>query len=387
MSSTLQEEYQKLVEKNLQLEIADKEKKQKIEKLEGDIKRYMDLARDNEVTHQRLQQFECMLMGMDNFGDFLNAIINQYRETFNLSRVTLLMLDREHEVRRLLEKLGLREQFRNDMILIHNEDLMSELVNSQSRVKLGPYRASEHAGYFRHYSEPPASVAILPLIRHNRVIGSLNLASNDMEKYTEDKATELLSRMATIVGVCFENVVNYHRLENVSLTDSLTGISNRRYFEKRLYEEIKRVMRDDLPMSCLLLDVDNFKQVNDQYGHPAGDKVLQVMAEVVGSYTRTQDVFARYGGEEFVLLLPNSDAENSRQVANRMCDAIRETAIDVGDGKQLNVTISIGLSELTPKLCEIDEMEHIANRLVAESDKALYKAKHQGKDQVVVASW
>lgn len=386
MSSTLQEEYQKLAEKNLQLEIADKQQKNKISSLESDINKYMALARDNEITHQRLQQFECLLMGMDNFGDFLNAIINQYRDSFQLSRVTLLMLDREHEVRRLLEKLGLREQFRNDMILIHNEDLMGELVNSQSQVKLGPYRASEHAGYFRHHSEPPASVAILPLIRHGRVIGSLNLASNDEEKYTQDKATELLSRMATIVGVCFENVVNYHRLENVSLTDSLTGINNRRYFEKRLFEEIKRVMRDDLPMSCLLLDVDNFKQVNDQYGHPAGDKVLQVMAEVVGSYTRTQDVFARYGGEEFVLLLPNSDLESSKQVANRMCSAIRETKIDVEDGRSIGVTISIGLSELTPKLCEMSEPDNIASRLVADADKALYQAKHQGKDQVVVSS-
>lgn len=384
-STTLQEEYQKLVERNLQLEQVEREQKKTIEKLRADIDDFMEHARQNEKTHQRLQQFECILMEKDNFGDFLDSIINQYRDSFALSRVTLLMLDREHEVRRLLEKLGLRDPFRNDMILIHNEDLMSELVHPNSQVRLGAYRASEHAGYFRHHSEPPASVAILPLIRHGKVIGSLNLASDDPDKYTADKGTELLSRMASIVGVCFENVINYHRLENVSLTDSLTGISNRRYFEKRLFEEIKRVMREDQPMSCLLLDVDNFKKVNDQYGHPAGDKVLQSLAEIVGSYTRTQDVFARYGGEEFVLLLPNSDMENSRQVANRMCDAIRNTPVDIGGGKQLNITISIGLSELTPKLCEMNEPEQVAKRLVHEADKALYKAKHQGKDQVVIA--
>lgn len=159
-------------------------------------------------------------------------------------------------------------------------------------------------------------------------------------------------------------------LAEQSTTDSLTGLKNRRAFEERLAVEVERARRYGGALSLLILDVDHFKGFNDAFGHPGGDEVLRRVSTLLLSKARDTDLVARYGGEEFVVLLPDTELEGARRLAERCRDAI-ETADWPGRG----VTISVGLSPLTLDTLNGDD-------LLEEADQALYEAKRDGRNCV-----
>jgi len=161
------------------------------------------------------------------------------------------------------------------------------------------------------------------------------------------------------------------RLQQESLTDKLTGVANRGAFDHRLTEELHRAQRYGSSLSLLMVDVDRFKYYNDTFGHPAGDGVLQTVAMALRC-ARPSDMLARYGGEEFAVILPATDREGACVFAERMRKAVASAAVPHGP-----VTVSIGASTLTPDGSE--------STLLAAADKALYLAKHGGRNLVVHA--
>lgn len=169
-------------------------------------------------------------------------------------------------------------------------------------------------------------------------------------------------------------------LVRLSGTDSLTQLANRRRFDHRFEEEHRRAKRGSTPLSVLLCDLDHFKAVNDQHGHPFGDECLRQTAAVLQRCCqRAGEVAARYGGEEFVILLPDLDEEQARAVAERIRRDIERLVLKA-DGKPVALTISIGLSTLSPKDVKVTPMD-----LLSRADEALYEAKRRGRNRVVVA--
>ncbi|NCO57887.1 MAG: GGDEF domain-containing protein [Nitrospirae bacterium CG18_big_fil_WC_8_21_14_2_50_70_55] len=168
------------------------------------------------------------------------------------------------------------------------------------------------------------------------------------------------------------------RLEAISVTDELTGMYNRRYFFERLAEYLRAARRHRLPLSLMMIDIDHFKRVNDTYGHPAGDRVLRTIAELIRSGLRASDISARYGGEEFVILLPYTDETEALRLAHRLLTTVSSHpfALPPEAGP---ITISIGLSRL--------DVEHPVSgeALIARADGALYQAKHGGRNRVALA--
>ena len=162
-------------------------------------------------------------------------------------------------------------------------------------------------------------------------------------------------------------------LEQAALTDGLTGMQNRRYFDDALKEYLQEFRRIDRPVGLMILDLDHFKQVNDTYGHDAGDEVLRSVAKCLKSMTRYHDIVARLGGEEFAIVAPNMDLELLQRVADRMRKAIASLAIETG-GMQLNVTSSVGLA--------LWNKEETAEEFYRRADKQLYEAKRQGRNRV-----
>ena len=163
------------------------------------------------------------------------------------------------------------------------------------------------------------------------------------------------------------------RLEALATTDGLTGLKNHRTFQERLAEEYQRSKRHKSNLSLILLDVDHFKTFNDSFGHPAGDVVLKQVAALLQEAGRTTDCVARYGGEEFALLLPETGAEGACIIAERIRKRI-ETALWV----QRNITVSVGISTLTPAT-------ENAAQLLKLSDSALYQSKTMGRNRVTHA--
>jgi two-component system cell cycle response regulator len=167
-------------------------------------------------------------------------------------------------------------------------------------------------------------------------------------------------------------------LAELATHDELTRLYNRRHLVQRLSEEVPRAKRYRLPLSCLLLDLDHFKRVNDTYGHPAGDAVLRQIASILRSSVRSVDVVGRYGGEEFLIILPQTGAEGARVLAERIRQRVEQEPFDIG-GQTIHCTTSIGLAAASDG--EVPD----ADDLIAEADRALYHAKAMGRNRVSFA--
>ena len=165
----------------------------------------------------------------------------------------------------------------------------------------------------------------------------------------------------------------------LSSRDGLTGIANHRQFRLVLERELDRVTRTGEPLALLLIDIDHFKQVNDQYGHPVGDAVLKSVAWTLESGVRPMDTVARYGGEEWAIVLPSSLSAHARGTAERLRRDIERTPIFLEDGTQLGITVSCGGAVVAPWSCVAP------GALIAEADRALYAAKQGGRNRVCFA--
>ncbi|NWA01263.1 GGDEF domain-containing protein [Pseudomonas gingeri] len=166
-------------------------------------------------------------------------------------------------------------------------------------------------------------------------------------------------------------------LQRLATTDVLTRSSNRRHFFECAHREFEQARLQDSPLAFLLLDIDDFKLINDTYGHPEGDVVLQRIAETGRSALRSGDLFGRIGGEEFAALLPGCAPDMARQIAERLQREIQRLAFS-HDGEQFGITVSQGLTSLTPE-------DEALDSLFARADGAMYQAKRQGKNQIVLA--
>ena len=170
----------------------------------------------------------------------------------------------------------------------------------------------------------------------------------------------------------------YHEeIYRMAIVDGLTEVPNRRYFEEFLERELARAIRYQRPLALAVIDADHFKQVNDNYGHLAGDYVLRLMARVARETTRREELFARYGGEEFVLVMPEKSAEHAHQYAEKLRNLIEGTHFEF-DGETISVTVSIGLANLTPEIRSV-------SGFVQAADTALYEAKSRGRNRVCVS--
>jgi len=169
------------------------------------------------------------------------------------------------------------------------------------------------------------------------------------------------------------------KLAELAIRDSLTGLYNRREFERLLNDEIHRFRRHGHPVSLLILDLDHFKQINDRYGHQVGDEALRTVAGLITNESRTGDVIARYGGEELAVILPETGAENAAALAERTCQAIAEFPIMISPKEAIPITVSIGTAT-------VPDDAHTARDLVTAADLAMYEAKRNGRNCVRAAS-
>ncbi len=166
------------------------------------------------------------------------------------------------------------------------------------------------------------------------------------------------------------------RLKTMAITDPLTGLFNRRHFAEQLARQFSEAMRYDNDLSCVMIDLDHYKEFNDTLGHQMGDKLLQAMAEEIRISLRASDIAARYGGDEFVLLLPQTHTAEALPLLNRIREGMARE-LRQGSLSRVPVTLSIGIASLK------DDFPECADGLVAMADRALYSAKTNGKDQIV----
>jgi two-component system cell cycle response regulator len=337
-------------------------------------------ARENEDILRRAQARELSLLQADSLVGLFDEIADGLRRAHSLDAVTLVLLDSDHEVRHLAMGERFDPDRRPEILFVDSLAGIAPQFTTLYRPWLGPYIGADHALLFPGI-EGLASIAILPVRRHDQLLGSLNLGSCDDRRYTRHHASDFLDHLANVTAVCLENAINRARLVRSGITDVLTGMSNRRYLQSRLGEELARAQRAGNTLACMLIDVDHFKKVNDQHGHLAGDRVLREIADRVESEVRASDVAARYGGEEFALLLPDTVAADAVRLAERIRMAVADEPVAVSEGVRVGVSVSIGISSIRPERGSID-LKSLGEKLIAEADVQLYRAKNDGRDSV-----
>jgi diguanylate cyclase (GGDEF)-like protein len=219
------------------------------------------------------------------------------------------------------------------------------------------------------------SAMIAPMILDREVLGALGLTAAQPSVFSEADLG-LLTSFAATATAAIHNAILYSETQNLAATDPLTGQLNRRTFFELGQREIDRYLRFGRPFSWIMLDVDLFKQINDRHGHPVGDQVLTTLVERCCEVIRHVDVLSRYGGDEFIILLPETDHQRAREIAERIRASISDSPIPTDVGV-VSITISIGITQASP---ENSELGLLMNKV----DQALYQSKMAGRNTITV---
>ena len=220
---------------------------------------------------------------------------------------------------------------------------------------------------------------VFPLVSEENITGCI-VAHSTIDKLTNDEIN-YISELTKQSSTTIERANVYSEILKNATMDALTGLNNRRQFEVRLKEEYSSSNRQNTPLCAIMIDIDFFKKFNDTYGHAIGDTVLRTTANVIKEQLREYDIPSRYGGEEFCILLPQTNIDEAKIVAERLRTSVENKKIEIQTNKNekikhISVTISVGLAQL--------DIKDMADDLYMKADRALYEAKEQGRNRVVV---
>jgi diguanylate cyclase (GGDEF)-like protein len=213
----------------------------------------------------------------------------------------------------------------------------------------------------------------LPLVFEDNLLGIMWIWGKGVTRTD----LPIMSIFAKQIGISLERARLFQEVQSLAVTDPLTGLQNRRSLFELGRVEFSRARRMDRPFCCMMLDVDHFKLINDKYGHPTGDRVLQELATRCKHSVREVDLIGRYGGEELIILMPETDRETALQVAERLRVSVEEAPIKVLNG-EVAVTVSVGVAAK-------DEYTTDLEILIARADQAMYIAKHKGRNRVAMS--
>lgn len=243
---------------------------------------------------------------------------------------------------------------------------------------------SKNTAHVKAFNEATESsrggTMMMPLKSRDAVIGLIEVRHDENERVLFDESEsvkqgqkDIVRTIANMVGLMIDNLRLYRRVKQQSIRDELTQTYNRRHFDSRVRGEFVRASRYRRDLSLVVIDIDNFKGINDTWGHPEGDLVLKALANFLQTHVRQADVLCRYGGEEFVALLPQTSWDQAHHLAERLREGIAGTSIPLSDG-DIHITVSIGAATRTAGMD--------GENLLKAADAGLYQAKKSGKNRV-----
>ncbi len=288
------------------------------------------------------------------FGKIFAILGRKLRETFHFQKCRMILTDEE------AESLRVKEAFELKYAQAYPQGVNTQIDDVEIlKQSLGLHQP----GFIAE-----KSVCVAPLIADNKFLGALTV---------EGLAANLLDNFSILVNqfsLQFERIRLYQKIQKMATTDGLTDLFVRRYFLKRLQEEIERSTRHNLKLGFLMVDVDHFKQYNDKFGHLTGDVVLREVAAMIKANVREIDLVARFGGEEFSVLLPDTDKDGTANVAERIRAGIDRHRFQAYN-ETIKIEVSIGVASFPEDALQTQD-------LIDKSDQALYRAKQEGRNRV-----
>lgn len=349
--------------------------------LQSHLDRMIELVKKNSTNLRRFKDFEMSLFNLNKFSEIIGHILDDAKKYFDLDVISLCLIDEVGEIEKLLSDEGLDCKTATGLVILKDKERLQSIFGAANRPYIGPYKSQLLSDLFPDDQRIPASVAITPLYRSGRYLGALNFGSYTEDRFVSLTVMDFVVHLGSVISICLENSLNFETINRTSYIDTLTGVNNRRFFEQRIVEELDRCRRNSDPISCLFLDIDSFKSINDQHGHQAGDQVLFSTAKAIKTQLRSNDVLVRYGGEEFLALLSNIDGSRAFEIAERIRRKVEAVMVEFND-TLIAVTISIGLSTYLPDKMALIKSDDVSSRLIQSADAALYKAKHNGRNRV-----
>ena len=351
-------------------------------RLLSELKALTENARENEEKLKRFQDLELDLVSAETLAALFNLLIFGYKDLFGLDTVTLVLADPEYEIQRALETDGIELKLRRHLGFATTRQEMADLGDIGITPHLGPYGGREHGWLFQDIQPDPISVAVLPLVRRNASIGVLSLGSADGERFRDGDGTDFLERLTRLATICVVSHINRQRAREKNLIDAVTGLKNRAYFDQRLVEEITRAQRLKQPITALFVDLDQSRPINERYGTKAGDSLLKSVAKTITHEARFNDLLARFAGDQFVILASGAHSRDGVTVARRIRAAVEALKLDFGDGREVDVTTSVGVATILPE-GNAEKANDEGDFLIIQAKKSVLMAKERGRNRVV----
>jgi diguanylate cyclase (GGDEF)-like protein len=303
-------------------------------------------------------------------------LVSRLTEIFNSRSAVLLIATPESGLLKVLAATGAGWEDAERSLLVALDDPGIELLRRASRPVAAPQLAARSTALAHRLRDLDTTGLAVPLLIQERLIGGLVVgAKQDGQPYPSEEQ-DLLILLAHHVASVFENA----RLFESATYESLTGLLRREAILDQLNLELERAQRYSRPLTLAMADLDHFKEVNDRYGHLAGDTLLKAVSQVASEGLRSTDMIGRYGGEEFLVVLPETEIAGAVSVAEKIRSLVQKTSVPMEDGTLVRVTISIGLASLRDGHPRQERLS--ARDLIAAADRSLYEAKNKGRNRV-----
>ena len=336
-----------------------------------DMDAILKRLRENEDIAKKFHEIEIKILSILDFKDLFESLLSEFEEKFSVPYVWISLIEAS-EVSTLIQSLETSDILRERMN-VTERTVFRELVGRGTR----PVLVNQDLVAYRQLLPKDktyriGSMAIAPISLDGEIIGSLNQADSSPHHFSPTIDTSLLEWLAVKVSLCLSNVTAHEKLKFLAYHDPLTGLLNRRVLEGILKREFARSSRYNSPLSLVFLDLDDFKKVNDRYGHDSGDRLLEYVAEQLIEASRESDVVARFAGDEFVVILPETSRDNAEKLISRLESYLLDHPLMVGESP-ITASITFGVASTEDRTIDTPNM------LLKKADERQYQVKHRKK--------
>ncbi|HAA04658.1 MAG TPA: GGDEF domain-containing protein [Syntrophobacteraceae bacterium] len=334
---------------------------------EEKAREFLENIFNNQEIADKFFAIEQKILTIDNFKGLLEELLLLIEDLFALPFVWIAMVS-DSVLADLLEAAESSVVLQRRLKLV-TPDTLHELLGEQAEPFLANDQLKRFSGILpekQHYLI--RSLAMLPLTLHGKLVGSLNLADSDPSRYQPDMDTSFQSQLAVKVSICLANVIAQEKLRRLATHDPLTDLPNRREMDVVLQQELTRASRYNQSLALIFVDCDNFKQVNDRYGHDCGDALLHHVALRMRQTLRTTDKVFRFAGDEFVIILPHLSLQEAELAATRLRATVHAQPLEY-QGNSVPLDISCGVASIA----DLEDLD--ANAFLKVADSRLYEAK------------
>ncbi len=366
--------FDKIFKENQELRNRNQELSRTLENFEG-------LTREREAQHKRFEVLEERILKAESLSSLAAEVQKRLASDFSIPIANIALLENVRkssgiEFQNIFEQTNNETEVSPPPALTTISEAMYQRFFPNHSPMITQSPAQNLIALFEYESTTVpdiGSAAFIPLFSHTRTIGVLNLASPDPEKFIPGTPTNAVESLGRKLATVIENNLLTAQLQTLLRTDSLTKLYNRRVLDEVLPIEFARSSRYNHPLSLIMIDLDDFKPINDKYGHAAGDQILKAVGTLIKDNLRQHDIGLRYGGDEFTIILPDTNRQQAQIVINKFTELAAKSKITLDPETSISFKMSAGLATYP------DFPATSAEQLQEAADKALYAIKESKK--------